>query len=69
MYYSIIVAILFLAQSSLGNVNLNTTNQRPLNGQEQYGHLLNRQTAENTRNFINQTLSRMASGVCYKEVP
>lgn len=69
MYYSIIVAILFLAQSSLGNVNLNTTNQRPFNGQEQYDHLLNRQTGENTRNFINQTLSRMASGVCYKEVP
>lgn len=68
-YYSIISAILFLAQNSLGNVKSNTTIERPPNAQEQYNFLLNRQADENTRSFINQTLSRMALGVCFREVP
>lgn len=68
MLYAVVavISVLILNQSSdCANVNVTTgNNQQPLNG-----WLVNTQTPQSTQNFINQTLSRMASGVCHKEVP
>lgn len=68
MWYSFVVVIcIALVQSNDANVVNN--GQRPVDGQSQFSWLVQSQAAHNTQNFINQTLSRIAPGICYKEVP